>query len=133
MGAPRDNDGIVEHRILRLNDFMDYFEDLGINAIYFNPVFSSDHHGYDTRDYCKIDERLGTNEDFIEICKNLHDRGMRVVLDGVFNHVGRGFFAFQDVFKIIEKIVNIKIGLELILTAIHLMMMVFIMRDGRTL
>lgn len=96
-GAPRDNDGIVEHRILRLNDFMDYFEDLGINAIYFNPIFSSDHHGYDTRDYCKIDERLGTNEDFIEICKNLHDRGMRVVLDGVFNHVGRGFFAFQDV------------------------------------
>lgn len=96
-GAPRDNDGIVEHRILRLNDFMDYFEDLGINAIYFNPVFSSDHHGYDTRDYCKIDERLGTNEDFIEICKNLHGRGMRVVLDGVFNHVGRGFFAFQDV------------------------------------
>lgn len=96
-GAPRANDGIVEHRILRLNDFMDYFEDLGINAIYFNPVFSSDHHGYDTRDYCKIDERLGTNEDFIEICKNLHDRGMRVVLDGVFNHVGRGFFAFQDV------------------------------------
>lgn len=60
-------------------------------------MFSSDHHGYDTRDYCKIDERLGTNEDFIEICKNLHDRGMRVVLDGVFNHVGRGFFAFQDV------------------------------------
>ena len=95
-GAPRDNDGIVEHRILRLNDFMDYFEDLGINAIYFNPVFSSDHHGYDTRDYCKIDERLGTNEDFIEICKNLHDRGMRVVLDGVFNHVGRDFFAFKD-------------------------------------
>ena len=68
-GAPRDNDGIVEHRILRLNDFMDYFEDLGINAIYFNPVFSSDHHGYDTRDYCKIDERLGTYEDFIEFCK----------------------------------------------------------------
>ena len=78
-GAPRDNDGIVEHRILRLNDFMDYFEDLGINAIYFNPVFSSDHHGYDTRDYCKIDERLGTNEDFIEICKNLHDKGMQIL------------------------------------------------------
>ena len=54
---------------------------------------------------------------------------MRVVLDGVFNHVGRGFFAFQDV--LIEKIVNIKIGLELILTAIHLIMMVFIMRDGK--
>ena len=64
-GAPRDNDGIVEHRILRLNDFMDYFEDLGINAIYFNPVFSSDHHGYDTRDYFKIYESLGTNEYFI--------------------------------------------------------------------
>ena len=92
---------------------------------YFNPVFSSDHHGYDTRDYCKIDERLGTNEDFIEICKNLHDRGMRVVLDGVFNHVGRGFFAFQDVLNNRE-IVNNKIGLELILTAIHLMMMVLL-------
>lgn len=98
-GAPKDNDGIVEHRILRLNDFMDYFEDLGIKAIYFNPVFSSDHHGYDTRDYYKIDERLGTNEDFVEICHQLHDRGIKVVLDGVFNHVGRGFFAFQDVLK----------------------------------
>ena len=49
-----------------------YFEDLGINAIYFNPVFSSDHHGYDTRDYRVLDERLGTNEDFKEVCQNLH-------------------------------------------------------------
>ena len=77
---------------------MDYFEDLGINAIYFNPVFSSDHHGYDTRDYCKIDERFRNKwRILLKFCKNLHDRGMRVVLDGVFNHVGRGFFAFQDV------------------------------------
>ena len=54
-------------------------------------------HGYDTRDYRKIDCRLGTNEDFQEVCQALHEAGIRVVLDGVFNHVGRGFWAFRDV------------------------------------
>lgn len=72
---------------------------LGINAIYFSPVFESDTHGYNTRDYTKIDCRLGTNEDFKEVCDALHEEGIKVVLDGVFNHVGRGFFAFQDVLK----------------------------------
>ncbi len=96
-GAPKNNDGIVEHRILRINDFIDYFQNLGIKAIYFNPIFSSDSHGYDTRDYRKLDERLGTNDDFKQVCQNLHNHGIKVVLDGVFNHVGRGFFAFEDV------------------------------------
>ena len=96
-GAPFDNDGHIVHRITRINDFVDYFKELGIGGIYFNPIFSSDHHGYDTRDYRVLDERLGTNEDFKEVCQNLHSHQIKVVLDGVFNHVGRGFFAFKDV------------------------------------
>lgn len=96
-GAPFDNDGHIVHRITRINDFVDYFKELGIGGIYFNPIFSSDHHGYDTRDYRVLDERLGTNEDFKEVCQNLHSHQIKVVLDGVFNHVGRGFFAFEDV------------------------------------
>lgn len=96
-GAPFDNDGHIVHRISRVNDFVDYFKELGIGGIYFNPVFSSDHHGYDTRDYRVLDERLGTNEDFKEVCQNLHKHQIKVILDGVFNHVGRGFFAFKDV------------------------------------
>lgn len=96
-GAPFDNDEHIVHRITRVNDFVDYFKELGIGGIYFNPIFSSDHHGYDTRDYRILDERLGTNEDFKEVCQNLHSHQIKVVLDGVFNHVGRGFFAFKDV------------------------------------
>lgn len=96
-GAPFDNDGHIVHRISRVNDFVDYFKELGIGGIYFNPVFSSDHHGYDTRDYRVLDERLGTNEDFKEVCQNLHRHQIKIILDGVFNHVGRGFFAFKDV------------------------------------
>ena len=72
---------------------------LGINAVYFSPVFESDTHGYNTRDYKKLDVRLGTNEDFKQVCEKLHENGIRVVLDGVFNHVGRGFYQFQDVIR----------------------------------
>lgn len=96
-GAPKQNDGVVTNRISRINDFISYYQDLGINAIYFNPIFSSDTHGYDTRDYQRLDERLGTNNDFKEVVKNLHQANIKVVIDGVFNHVGRGFFAFEDV------------------------------------
>ena len=95
-GAPFENDGVLEHRILKVNDWIPHIEKLGANAIYFSPVFESDTHGYNTRDYTKIDTRLGTNEDFQSVCKNLHKAGIKVVLDGVFNHVGRGFWAFQD-------------------------------------
>ena len=96
-GAPFENDGVAAHRILKVNDWIPHIEKLGANAIYFSPVFESDTHGYNTRDYRKIDTRLGTNEDFALVCKNLHDAGIKVVLDGVFNHVGRGFWAFRDV------------------------------------
>ena len=98
-GAPFENDGVVTHRILKVKEWIPHMKKLGINAIYFSPVFESDTHGYNTRDYTKIDCRLGTNEDFKEICDALHEEGIKVVLDGVFNHVGRGFFAFQDVLK----------------------------------
>ena len=98
-GAPFENDGVLEHRILKVNDWIPHIEKLGANATYFSPVFESDTHGYNTRDYTKIDTRLGTNEDFQSVCKNLHKAGIKVVLDGVFNHVGRGFWAFQDVLE----------------------------------
>ena len=96
-GAPFENDGKQESRILKVIDWIQHIEKLGANAIYFSPVFESDTHGYNTRDYTKIDCRLGTNADFKEVCEELHKVGIKVVLDGVFNHVGRGFWAFQDV------------------------------------
>lgn len=98
-GAPFENDGKLEHRILKVNDWIPHIKNLGANAIYFSPLFESDTHGYNTRDYTKVDTRLGTNEDFRQVCNNLHKEGIRVVLDGVFNHVGRGFWAFEDVLK----------------------------------
>ena len=97
VGAPFENDGVETHRILKVLDWTDHIKKLGANAIYFSPVFESDTHGYNTRDYRKIDCRLGSNEDFKQVCDKLHSEGIRVVLDGVFNHAGRGFWAFQDV------------------------------------
>lgn len=96
-GAPMQNDGTVVSRILRVNEFIPHLVRLGIDAVYFCPVFESSAHGYDTSDYSKIDVRLGTNDDFALVCDNLHQNGIRVILDGVFNHVGRDFFAFRDV------------------------------------
>ncbi len=98
-GAPFENDGVQAHRIRKVEEWIPHMQKLGINAIYFSPVFESDTHGYNTRDYKKIDVRLGTNDDFKEVCKKLHENGIRIVLDGVFNHVGRGFYQFQDVLK----------------------------------
>ena len=80
-------------------DWVPHMKELGVNAVYFSPVFESDTHGYNTRDYKKIDCRLGSNDDFKEVCDTLHENGIRVVLDGVFNHVGRGFAQFQDVVR----------------------------------
>ncbi len=95
-GAPKKNDGILTYRLDKIYDFIDHFKKLGINAIVFNPVFESSCHGYDTIDYKRIDCRLGDNESFKRICDTLHKNGIRVLLDGVFNHVGRDFFAFKD-------------------------------------
>lgn len=98
-GAPFENDGVLTHRMDKIEEFIPHIKKMGFNAIYFSPLFESDTHGYNTRDYKKIDCRLGTNEDFARVCSKLHKEGIRVVLDGVFNHVGRGFWAFQDVLE----------------------------------
>ena len=96
-GAPLDNDGDPQHRILKLVDWVEHIKETGADTVLLNPVFDSDRHGYDTRDYYKVDPRLGTNEDLAAVCKAFHQAGLRVMLDGVFNHVGRGFWAFKDV------------------------------------
>ena len=81
--------GVMEH--------FDYLLDLGINALYFNPIFqSSSTLRYNTDDYYRIDQRLGSRADFDALLDLAHRNGVRVVLDGVFNHCGRGFFAFHD-------------------------------------
>lgn len=98
-GAPFENDGVLNHRILKVNDWIPHIKRLGADAIYFSPVFESDTHGYNTRDYTKIDTRLGTNKDFANVCNNLHNEGIKVVLDGVFNHVGRRLLGFSGCVK----------------------------------
>ena len=80
-GAPFENDGVLEHRILKVNDWIPHIKKLGADAIYFSPVFESDTHGYNTRDYTKIDTRLGTNEDFAQVCDNLHKDGINCHAD----------------------------------------------------
>lgn len=78
----------------------DYVLDLGINAIYFNPIFQATAtHRYNTTDYFKIDPRLGDQRDFQALLHVAHSNGVRVILDGVFNHCGRGFFPFNDLLE----------------------------------
>ena len=74
--------------------------DLGVNALYLNPIFlASSNHRYNTSDYFQIDPRLGTLADFHALVEAVHKNDMRIILDGVFNHCGRGFFAFTDVLE----------------------------------
>ena len=96
-GAPKENDHIQNYRLDKVLDSIEHFKKLGINVLLFNPVFESSRHGYDTIDYRRVDCRLGDNASFKKICDTLRENGIRVMLDGVFNHVGREFFAFKDV------------------------------------
>jgi cyclomaltodextrinase / maltogenic alpha-amylase / neopullulanase len=89
--------GAVSHRLAGLEAWLDYLIDLGCNGLALGPVFASETHGYDTVDHYRIDPRLGTDADFGHLVAACRDRGVRLLLDGVFNHVGRGFPAFQDV------------------------------------
>ena len=99
-GAPRENKGEeVVHRFEELDKWLPYIADLGCTAIYIGPLFESSTHGYDTKDYKVVDRRLGDNEDFKRFVRKAHEAGIRVVVDGVFNHTGREFFAFQDIQK----------------------------------
>ena len=99
-GAPMHNDyGAPKPRLRTLFPWIDHMAELGCNALYIGPLFESQSHGYDTTDYRKLDSRLGTNQDFKDFVAACHGRGIRVVLDGVFNHTGRDFFAFRDIQK----------------------------------
>lgn len=96
-GAPKINTGRdAANRLEKIIEWIPHLKDIGINTVMLGPVFESSTHGYDTCDYRKIDSRLGTNESFKKICDILHANGIRVVLDGVFNHVGRQFWAFEN-------------------------------------
>ena len=96
--APHFNDFQSEPqpRLRQILGWLDHIQGLGANAIYLGPVFESGSHGYDTADYFHVDRRLGTRTDLAELSRELHTRGMCLVLDGVFNHVGRNFWAFRD-------------------------------------
>lgn len=98
-GAPYENDGQLEHRLLKLIDdgWVDHIKKLGATCVILNPVFQSISHGYDTTDYHTVDCRLGTNEDLRRVVDAFHEAGIKVLLDAVFNHVGREFPAFRDV------------------------------------
>ncbi len=97
-GAPKQNPyGEPVHRLNTLLPWISHIKEIGCNAIYIGPLFESVGHGYETTDYKKLDGRLGTNEDLTNFVAECHKQGIRVILDGVFNHTGRDFFAFQDI------------------------------------
>ena len=97
LGAPEHNGyGEPVHRLPDLKEWIFHMKDCGFDALYLGPCFSSGTHGYDTSDYRKVDERLGDNGDLKELVRFCHEEGVRVILDGVFNHTGRDFFAFRD-------------------------------------
>lgn len=94
--APPDDAGPrVVHRLPALGSWLDYLVELGANGLLLGPVFASETHGYDTVDHFRIDPRLGDDDDFTDLVAQAHERGVRVLLDGVFNHVGRGFPRFR--------------------------------------
>ena len=100
LGAPRQNPyGEPVHRLRGLWPWIRHVKDLGCNAIYIGPLFESVGHGYETTDYKKLDSRLGDNEDLKAFVQECHCQGVKVIFDGVFNHTGRDFFAFQDIKK----------------------------------
>ena len=97
-GAPKQNSyGEPVHRLNMLFPWISHIKEIGCNAIYIGPLFEAVGHGYETTDYKKLDSRLGTNEDLTNFVAECHKQGIRVILDGVFNHTGRDFFAFQDI------------------------------------
>lgn len=99
-GAPKENSyGEPEHRLRAAMAWIDHIKETGFNAIYIGPLFESVGHGYETTDYKKLDSRLGDNEDLKLFVKTCHEKGIRVIFDGVFNHTGRDFFAFKDIIQ----------------------------------
>jgi neopullulanase len=99
-GAPPTCHGYQGGDLIGVVEHLDYLQDLGITAIYFTPVFqSASNHRYHTHDYEKVDPMLGGNSALRRLLDEAHARGIRVVLDGVFNHASRGFFQFHDIME----------------------------------
>ncbi|MCX7709283.1 MAG: alpha-amylase family glycosyl hydrolase [Clostridia bacterium] len=104
-GAEKSNNfkSVPQPRLTKILDWAGHIRSLGANAVYLGPLFESSSHGYDTVDYYQVDRRLGDNNTFKKVASELRERGIRVVVDGVFNHVGREFWAFKDVLQKGEK------------------------------
>ena len=97
-GAPKQNEyGEPVHRLNTLLPWIDHIKEIGCTALYIGPLFESVGHGYETTDYKKLDSRLGDNEDLKNFVAACHEKGIKVIFDGVFNHTGRDFFAFKDI------------------------------------
>lgn len=107
-GVPRQNRPIgaadtareeskEERKFAELANWLPHIHNIGCNAVYIGPLFESNAHGYDTRDYKLVDKRLGDNDDFKAFVQDAHELGIKVVVDGVFNHTGRDFWAFNDI------------------------------------
>ena len=95
-GAPHQQDHVKVERLLKILDWIPHWQKLGVTTVYFAPLFSSGTHGYDTHDYRQVDPRLGDNETFQRVVAALHEAGIKVIIDAVFNHVVRAYPAFQD-------------------------------------
>jgi len=99
-GAPPEEQGFQGGDLYGIVDKLDYLQDLGVNALYLNPIFSSAaNHRYHTYDYYQVDPLLGGNRAFRELLDEAHRRDIRVVLDGVFNHASRGFWPFHHILE----------------------------------
>lgn len=99
-GCEKENDYKPhESQFPKLAQWAEHVADLGCTAIYIGPLFESATHGYDTTDYRKVDGRLGTNDDFKNWVSYCHSLGVKVVVDGVFNHTGRDFEAFKNLIE----------------------------------
>lgn len=99
-GTPPTRTGFKGGDLVGVSEKLDYLQDLGVNAIYFNPVFmSAANHRYHTFDYYHVDPILGGNQAFFKLLNEAHRRNMRIVLDGVFNHASRGFFQFHHILE----------------------------------
>jgi len=99
-GSPPTRDNYMGGNIKGIAEKLDYIKDLGITCIYLNPIFKgTSNHKYDTEDYFKVDPDFGTKKDLAQLVRQCHRNGIKVILDGVFNHCGFYFSQFQDVFK----------------------------------
>ena len=91
------------HKFSSLHAILPHLCEMGVNALYLGPIFMSSTHGYDTTDYFHIDARLGTDDEFAQFTAACHASGVRVIVDGVFNHVGREFWGFREALSEGEK------------------------------